>query len=118
VLEGRVTVGQPCLSTGVSRNINMTSRKHFNRLRQLAALAFFAWLLCSFSLMGLWWIKGGSGLPKSAKGQPVPAHRYNNAVETIDALVFNVVPALTAGYAVIGLGLLWVIHKAKTDESG
>lgn len=88
----------------------MVSQQRSNELVVLAILALALWAITTFSLMVLWWAKGGLAAPQ---GQQVPVSVYNTAAEYCRVLIFWVIPTLTAGYLLVGLFLLRLVGRLK-----
>jgi len=83
----------------------MNAQKVRRKLIVLCVCLLSAWVITGFSLMILWYVKGGGrGLSPDTS-------------ESWRLFIFNIIPGLTAGYLIFGLCLLDIVRKTKkTDE--
>jgi hypothetical protein len=83
----------------------MNAQKLRRGLIVLCICLLTAWIITSFSLMVLWYAKGGGhGLSSDT------SHSWR-------MFIFEIIPGLTSGYLLFGLFLLDIILNAKKSEN-
>jgi len=83
----------------------MDAKKLRRKLTGLCFCLFAAWLMTTFSLMIMWYSKGGA---------------HGLAPDVSDCwhmFIFDIIPGYTSGYLLAGLFLLdYILKSKKTDE--
>ena len=82
----------------------MNAQKLRRELLGVCVCLLVAWIITGFSLIVLWYLKGGG---RGFAPAVADAWRF---------FIFEVIPAFTAGYLIFGLCLLNAILKAKKSE--
>jgi hypothetical protein len=96
----------------------MPLQKQTRELSNLAVFSLVAWFITTFACIAVWYIKGGGGLGlPDPTNKPVSPQMYAASLSTSKALIFNVIPALTSGYLLLGLLLLRARQKINKHEN-
>jgi hypothetical protein len=84
----------------------MDTKKFRRKLIELCFCLFAMWVITTFSFIVFWYVKGG-------------AHGLSpDVADCWHMFIFDIIPALTAGYLLSGLFLLNYIFKSKKGERG
>lgn len=86
----------------VIRIMNATKLRRY--LIFACILSIIAWVSTSFSLIALWYFKGGLGDKQSSWIWKM--------------FIFDIIPAFTSGYLLVGLYIWNIIEKIKNTEAG
>jgi uncharacterized membrane protein YdcZ (DUF606 family) len=84
------------------QNHFMNTIKQRRYLIRLCIASFIAWIVTSFALIVLWYVKGNSV--------------NSDAFMVWHMFVFEIIPGYTSGYLLFGLFLLNFIMKTKTTN--
>jgi hypothetical protein len=91
----------------------MAPAKQRRYLIAMTVLCFVLWLVTTFILMLLWYVKGGIAIPDT---KTVPIELYRWACSFYESLIFDIIPGLTFGYFVLGALFLSYLAKTKSNS--